>query len=105
MRIDLIDAEQVPEGSIAGAQLPDGSSVAIYNVAGAFYVTSDFCTHGEASLSEEGYLEGKIVECPWHYGSFDVTTGEAQASPCTIALKTYPALVVGGKVTIEIQEG
>jgi p-cumate 2,3-dioxygenase ferredoxin component len=98
----LCAADDVVEGEIKQAPLPDGSNVALYRVDGAIYATADVCTHGEASLSEEGTINGKIVECSFHFGTFDVTTGEPTGMPCEVALRTYPVTVVDGKVQIEV---
>jgi p-cumate 2,3-dioxygenase ferredoxin subunit len=81
--------DEFPPGEVRQATLPDGTNIAVYNVDGAIYATADLCTHGEASLSEEGILTGKIVECPWHFGTFDVTNGQPTGMPCTVALKTF----------------
>lgn len=91
-----------PDGEIRPASMPDGTALAIYNVAGAMYATADLCTHGEASLSEEGILTGKIVECPWHFGAFDVTNGKPAGMPCTIPLKTFAIKVVEERVYVEL---
>jgi len=98
----LCAASEVVEGEIRQAPLPDGTKVALYRVGGAVYVTADMCTHGEASLAEEGIITGKIVECTFHFGTFDVTTGEPTGMPCEIALKTYPVTIVDGNVQIEV---
>ncbi|KPF94897.1 hypothetical protein IP86_20770 [Rhodopseudomonas sp. AAP120] len=90
-----------PEGEIRPATLPDGTVVAIYNVDGTLYGTADLCSHGEASLSEEGILTGTTVECPWHFGTFDVTDGRATGMPCTVALKTYTVKIANGNVYVE----
>ena len=90
-----------PVGEIRLAALPDGTNLAIYNVEGTLYATADLCTHGEASLSEEGMLTGNIVECPWHFGTFDVTSGKATGMPCTIPLKTYVVKLVEDSVYVE----
>lgn len=103
MRFRLCAIADLKKDVIGSALLPDGKKVAIYNVDGAYYVTDDVCTHGQASLSEEGSLDGKIVECGWHFGAFDVTTGEAAASPCTEALRTYPAVVEGDGLFVELE--
>ena len=100
--IVLCAADEVVEGEIRQAPLPDGSRVALYRVEGAIFATADMCTHGEASLSEEGIICGKIVECTFHFGTFDVTTGEPTGMPCEIPLKTYPVTIVDGKVRIEV---
>lgn len=98
----LCGVDEVAEGEIKKTSLPDGSQVALYRVDGAIYATADMCTHGEASLSEEGILTGKIVECTFHFGTFDVTTGEPTGMPCEIPLKTYPVKVIDQHVCIEV---
>ena len=98
----LCGVDEVVEGEIRQASLPDGSHVALYRVDGTIYATADMCTHGEASLSEEGILTGNIVECTFHFGTFDVTTGEPTGMPCEVALKTYPVKVIDEQVCIEV---
>ena len=73
--------------------------IAIYHVDGAYYATSDLCTHGWARLSE-GYLEGFEIECPLHQGRFDVRTGLVQARPCRKAIRTVPVHLDGEDLLI-----
>ncbi|MCC8943913.1 non-heme iron oxygenase ferredoxin subunit [Bradyrhizobium sp. Arg62] len=94
--------EDFPEGEIRPAAMPDGTNLAIYNVNGAIYATADLCTHGEASLSEEGILTGNIVECPWHFGTFDVTSGEPTGMPCTVPLKTFTVKLIEDGVYVQL---
>jgi len=96
----LLPVSDVPEDEMMQAVLPDGTTLAIYNVGGQIYATSDVCTHGEVSLSQEGNLNGKIVECGWHFGAFDVTTGEAVAMPCSVDLKIYPVQIEDGIIHV-----
>jgi p-cumate 2,3-dioxygenase ferredoxin component len=53
-------------------------------------------------LSEEGTLTGKIVECPWHFGAFDVTSGKPTGMPCTVALKTFAVKIIEESVYVEL---
>jgi p-cumate 2,3-dioxygenase ferredoxin component len=71
-------------------------------VDGRFYTFEDCCTHGQASLAEEGELTGHTIECGWHAGQFDVRTGEAIASPCTIDLQIYETSLVDGRLFVKI---
>ena len=57
----LCAADEVVEVEIKQAPLPDGTKVALYRVDGSIYATADMCTHGEASLSEEGIITGNTV--------------------------------------------
>lgn len=99
--IALCPAAEIPEGEMLKSALPDGTPLALYNVDGTIYVTDDKCTHGEVSLSDEGTLIGKTVECSWHFGSFDVTTGKATAMPCERDLKTYPVTIIDGIIHVD----
>ena len=98
----LIPADDIFDGEIKNAVLPNGTRVAIYNLNGAYYVTDDTCTHEEASLSEEGMIDGSNVVCGWHFCGFDIASGAATASPCNEPLQTYPVKVVEGKIHVEL---
>lgn len=75
-------------------------ALAVYHVDGRFYVTDDSCTHLQASLGEEGLLDGHVIQCTWHNGKFDIRTGEVLALPCPVALRTYEVSVRDGNVFV-----
>jgi len=66
--------------------------LAVYSIAGKFYVTDDECTHAAASLAD-GMLDGDVIECCVHFGAFHVPTGAVKAPPCSIALRTYKVVL------------
>ena len=47
----------------------DAEPITVYNVNGTYYATEDTCSHGGASLGEEGYLDGPKIECGLHESS------------------------------------
>ena len=98
-RLELCSAAEVAPGTALKVEVAD-LTLAVFNVGGHFFVTEDQCTHGPGSLSE-GYIEDDIVECNFHNGQFNIRSGEVVAPPCMVPLKTYPATVIDGKVTIE----
>lgn len=100
VKVDLCATEEVPAGEARKVEA-GGLTVAVYNVEGSFYVTDDHCTHGPGSLSQ-GVLDGYEIECDFHQGCFDVRTGEVTAPPCMVPVKTYPVVVDGGRVSIEV---
>lgn len=100
LRLCAMDA--VPDDAPLKVELPGHAPFAVYHIEGDFYVTDDTCTHGAASLSEDGELNGFQIECTWHFGVFDVRTGEVVARPCTEPLKTYPVTVRDGAVYITL---
>ncbi|HYA07048.1 MAG TPA: non-heme iron oxygenase ferredoxin subunit [Xanthobacteraceae bacterium] len=99
-RLELCSAAAVAPGTALKVEVAD-LMLAVFNVGGQFFVTDDQCTHGPGSLSE-GYIEDDIVECNFHNGQFNIRTGAVAAPPCMVPLKTYPATVIDGKVTIEV---
>lgn len=58
------------------------------------------CSHGNARLAD-GYVDGVEIECPKHNGRFNVTTGEAVASPARTSLQTYPCRMANGCIEIQ----
>jgi nitrite reductase/ring-hydroxylating ferredoxin subunit len=98
-RLDLCSTADVAPGTALKVEIED-LALAVFNVDGEFFVTDDACTHGPGSLSE-GNVEGDVVECNFHGGQFNIRTGEVVSPPCMVPIKTYPATVVDGKVTIE----
>lgn len=92
---------EVPEGAGILVEPQGFPPLAIWRVQGdVVYVTEDTCTHGAASLTDSGFLDGYIIECGLHQGQFDVRDGSVITPPCALALKTYPAVVVDGAVHI-----
>jgi nitrite reductase/ring-hydroxylating ferredoxin subunit len=99
-RLELCSVDEVAEG--AGIKVEAGDlTLAVFNVEGQFYVMDDLCSHGPGSLSE-GFVEGDVIECPFHQGQFNIRTGEIVMPPCMIPQKTYAVTVEGGKVTIDV---
>jgi NAD(P)H-dependent nitrite reductase small subunit len=90
--IDEDDAKQVRVGQ---------HCVALFNVDGRYYATSDICTHALAYLSQ-GYIEGGTVECPLHQGRFDIATGRALSPPVTKNLAVYPVKVEDGRILVQL---
>jgi len=79
----------------------DGRRLALYNIDGTFYATDDLCTHRRARLSD-GYLDGRTVQCPLHFGKFDVLTGDPLNPPCKIPVQTYRVTRTGDELFVEI---
>ena len=103
-RIRLCAIGEVAAGAALQVKANGHAPFAVFNVDGTFYVTEDTCTHGKASLGDEGELNGCIVTCTWHDGRFDVRTGEPCAMPCTKAIRTFPVTVAEESVWIDVEE-
>lgn len=79
-----------------------GTKITLYAVDGDYYATADLCTHGAASLAD-GYLDGELIECPLHQGTFNVKTGAAVGAPCTVAVRTYPVKLQDGVLHVGME--
>jgi len=79
----------------------EGRSIALFNVGGTFHAIENECTHEGGPLGE-GVLQGNRVLCPWHGAEFDVTTGEALSPPADCAVDTFPVVVEGGEVKVDL---
>jgi nitrite reductase/ring-hydroxylating ferredoxin subunit len=77
--VRVAGASEIQEGKMKKVTL-DGNEIIIINVTGKYYALSSVCTHFGGDLSE-GVLEGKVVTCPNHKASFDVSTGKVVSPP------------------------
>lgn len=91
--------DEIPAGTIREFQL-NGKTVAIANVDGKLYAINNVCLHRGGPLGE-GELKGKIVTCPWHGWTYDVTTGRTTMNPA-VGVETYPIEIKGDDVWVEV---
>lgn len=98
--VDLCDAGEVREGVPLRVDLPDHEPLCVYRVGDQVFVTEDTCTHGKASLSDEGEQDGFVITCTWHDGAFDIRDGSIVSRPCVKPLKTFVCEVRNGRVVL-----
>ena len=79
----------------------DDLEIAVFNLDGTFYAIKDVCTHEQAPLSEGELIEDTII-CPWHGACFSIETGEALSLPATEPVETFPVVLQGEDVYLEI---
>lgn len=99
--VAVAKVSEVAPGELKQVELDDGTAVCLANVDGTFYAINGECSHAGGPLGE-GDLEGTEVTCPFHAGTFDVTTGEAQEPPPTDAVDKYEVQVDGDDVKVSI---
>ncbi len=102
--VKTIKHDALETNSVTQHYLEDDTAVAIYNLEGKYFATSDVCTHGQAFLSD-GEIRGDEVVCPYHEGSFEIRTGEPVDPPCVIPLDRYETrLGEDGYIYITVDE-
>jgi nitrite reductase (NADH) small subunit len=92
-------ATDIAPGQIREIQL-DGTTIALANVAGQFHAINNTCLHRGGPLGQ-GSLQGKVVTCPWHGWSFDVTSGKVSPSQ-TAGVACYPVELRGEDVYVDV---
>ncbi len=106
----MSDADRIEHAAAKTGDIAQGEAlrieigereIAIFNLEGAFYATSDVCTHSFASLSD-GFIEDDCIECPLHGGRFDIKTGAVIEEPCTEPLEIFPVRVDGDTVFVAV---
>lgn len=75
--------------------------IAVFHVDGEWFATEDRCSHDDSSLAD-GYVEGAVVECAWHFAKFCLRTGKVLAPPARLPLATFDVKVDGGTVYVNI---
>ena len=83
---------------------PTKLPIAVYNLSGNFYATSDYCTHEKSSLCEEGYIDGEEIECGWHFAKFCIKTGAVTAPPARDPLPIYEVSMEDGEVYVTLPD-
>ena len=97
---DAYDLEFLVPGEVTAVTLGD-KALALYEVDGEVFATDNRCTHGDALLSD-GFLEGTVIECPFHQGRFDVCTGKALCAPLTEDIRVYPVRIENKRIWVKL---
>jgi 3-phenylpropionate/trans-cinnamate dioxygenase ferredoxin component len=92
-------ASDLPPGHCA-ERIVGGRAVALFNVDGRVFATSNLCLHRGGPLGQ-GMLTGHEVMCPWHAWTWDVRNGENTANP-TLKMDTYEVRVEGGNILVKV---
>lgn len=82
----------------------EGGDVAVFNLGGRFYATSNLCTHATASLADGEIVGDDCIACPVHFGEFHIPTGQALTFPCTVDLRTYRVIEDGDDIYADLDE-
>ncbi|MGB2719995.1 MAG: Rieske 2Fe-2S domain-containing protein [Rhodococcus sp. (in: high G+C Gram-positive bacteria)] len=82
------------------AYVVDGKQVAVFLLSdGSVRAMDAVCPHKGGPLAD-GQIDGSIVVCPLHQYTFSLDDGTCPSGIDPV--RTYPAAVVDGKVTVEI---
>lgn len=100
--VKVATKDEIPQGEGKVVEV-DGERVALFNVEGEFYAIDNTCVHQGGPLGE-GYLEEKVVTCPWHGWQYDVTSGVSPLNPAA-RVAAYSVRVDGDDVLVSVETG
>ncbi|MBY4273259.1 nitrite reductase (NAD(P)H) small subunit [Rhodococcus fascians] len=82
------------------AYVVDGKQVAVFLLGdGSVRAMDAVCPHRGGPLAD-GQIDGSVVVCPLHQYAFSLDDGTCPSDIDSV--RTYPAAVVNGKVTVEL---
>jgi nitrite reductase/ring-hydroxylating ferredoxin subunit len=92
--------DEVPPGKMKTVNIND-QPIVLANVDGTIYAFSGICSHADGPLGR-GKLLGNVVECPFHAGQFEVSSGRAVMPPATDDVPTYAARIEGDDIWVTL---
>ncbi len=113
--VDLAGIDEVPEGTMKMAYVDGTDQVIVVHTGGEIRAFQGICTHEYFEL-DKGFLTGGgstgangrpagTLTCALHLSRFDLATGEALDPPAELPLETYPVILEGGRILIQIPDG
>ena len=96
---DRIPNPGLPSDGHSIRVIANGTSVAIFRVAGELYAIDPRCTHIGGPL-DQGPLSGTEVTCPWHHSVFDVRDGKVLRGPATKPVAHYRVRLDGDSIIL-----
>lgn len=90
---------QVPVGE-GRAFAVDGEQVAVFHLRdGSLRAVSAVCPHRGGPIAD-GQIDDRVVICPLHANTFDLSTGESLTGP--LALASYPVALDDGEIVLTV---
>jgi nitrite reductase/ring-hydroxylating ferredoxin subunit len=91
---------EVPEGEM---KIVFRDLVVVAKAEGTFHAFGNICPHAGGPIGD-GFLEGCIVECPWHAAQWDLRTGEALTALATADIPVFEVRVVDDDIEIKLNQ-
>lgn len=87
--LDVCPVADLDVGSTKVVYL-EGKQVGVFNINGEIYAINNRCTHARGPLTEGEINPADCsVVCPWHYGKYDIRTGQAIDGLVNKPVETY----------------
>lgn len=90
----------LPPGTLQAVEV-EGRNVCLANADGTVYAFQDNCSHRDYPL-HDGALEGTRLECGWHGGKFELSSGRAVGLPAIKPIATYDVRIEGDDILVAL---
>jgi nitrite reductase/ring-hydroxylating ferredoxin subunit len=101
---DFVKVAKVSDVDEGEMKIVFNDLVAVARADGEFYAFGNVCPHAKGPIGD-GFLEGCVVECPWHAGRWDIRTGKALTLLATADIPLFDVRVVADEIEIRLNEG
>jgi nitrite reductase/ring-hydroxylating ferredoxin subunit len=98
--IKVAKVSEIPDGEM---RVVFNNLVAVAHSDGSFHAFGNVCPHAGGPIGE-GFLDGCVVECPWHAARWDITTGKALTALATADIPLFEVRVVEEDVEIRLNQ-
>lgn len=99
MKTKVAKVSDVKEGQLKKVMVGN-DPVALFNVSGMIFATTNICTHEQCELDQNYVMHGEEVECTCHGSQYNVKTGVNTLPPSAEPLKTYKVFMEGDDIYI-----
>ena len=100
--VDICPLSELPPGERRMVE-HDDLDITVFNVGGDLYAIEDRCSHDDGPLGDGPVDPARCtVECPRHGSLFDLRTGKPLTLPAYVPVETFPVLVEGDTIKLEI---
>jgi naphthalene 1,2-dioxygenase ferredoxin component len=96
---DVASEDDLFEGIGIAVNIQD-HEIGLFKIEDGLYAIDNICTHGHAKLCD-GFVDGYMVECPFHQALFDVRDGSVTCGPATEPVKSWPIKIENGRVFLK----
>lgn len=100
VKFHVSNVNEIPLGE-AKCFTVDEQKVLIINQEGKFFCIENNCPHANRELAD-GFVERGCIVCPVHGAEFDLETGKSSFMMPLPKLRTYPVILEGEKLLIDI---
>jgi 3-phenylpropionate/trans-cinnamate dioxygenase ferredoxin subunit len=101
-RVPVARTAELPEGTMLMVQV-DGTNILLVNQDG-LHALQGTCSHEYFEL-DKGFLSNGAITCALHLSRFDLGDGEPLDPPAELPLVTYPVMVEGDDIVLQLPDG